>query len=510
MDTVDVIVVGYGPVGQTLCALLGHAGYSVAAFERNGAIAGSAKAIHCDDEIMRLMERIGAGPEIREDAATWATYDTRTAAFGGELLRRFDWSATGPHGWQAHWSFYQPHLEAAIDRVARATGRVLVRFNTEAIELAQDADGVTATVRDTATGEQRTVRGRHLVGADGANSFVRQALDVPVTAGASGTKRLVIDVAERRPKSFELENGHFLDPRRPGCLFRLGRSHRRFEFHVFDHESRADFTEARLWDLLEPWGGPDDFTLCQRPVIRFQETMADTWQRGRCFLIGDAAHTMWPFAGQGMCSGMRDAATLAWRLHLLYRGIAHQSILDTFTADRMANVRAWTDRARAVGEPCVMLDPDQIEARNATMRAQLAEQAVAAPPAPPGPTAFARVGDPTAGAGGMQGRVAIGDRTGLFDELVGHGFVLISTSADTLRAIDPDRASALGDVGVTIARLGAEITDVDGAYQRWLSDLDADTVLVRPDYHVYGASTGAKDGLDLLDGFLSALTRGVR
>lgn len=515
MEICDVAVVGYGPVAQVLSALLGQSGYNVAAFEKQPGIACSPRAIHIDDEIMRLMEKIGAGAEIREGAVCWDTYDTRTAAFGGELLRHFDWSGIGRHGWREHWSFYQPRLEAAVDRRVRDCSSVTVHFGTEAVALEQDADGVTLTVADSATGERRTVRARHLVGADGADGFVREALGIAVTRGSGGPRRLVLDVEERHPMSFAFENGHFLDPERPGCLFRLGAAHRRFEFQLFDHEAAEDFTEERAWELLSPWGGPDDFTLLRRPVITFRELMAETWQAGRCFLAGDAAHAMWPFAGQGMCSGMRDAAALAWRLDLLYRGAADASVLDTYTADRKDDVQSCMDQARQVGEPCIVLDPEQIERRNATMRAQLADPALRPVPAQrPGPRAFARGGDPAAGRPGIQADVRAGSRQGMFDEVVGHGFVLLTSSAEAVAAVSslaPELRAVLDAAGVTVAHVGPEgspapLTDVTGAYGDWLAELGADCVLIRPDFAVYGSATGGPGSRELLTDFAGSLT----
>ena len=65
-------------------------------------------------------------------------------------------------------------------------------------------------------------------------------------------------------------------------------------------------------------------------MYRFRESMTDEWRRGRIFLVGDAAHILWPFAGEGMCNGLRDVSALTWRLDLVLRGVASDSILDTF------------------------------------------------------------------------------------------------------------------------------------------------------------------------------------
>ena len=96
MDSYDVIVIGYGPVGQMAAAQLGQAGHKVAAFERHAAMYGLSRAGHVDDEIMRTFDRVGAGEEFREDAVAWQLYDMRTKPFGGDLLMSLDWSVSDP------------------------------------------------------------------------------------------------------------------------------------------------------------------------------------------------------------------------------------------------------------------------------------------------------------------------------------------------------------------------------------------------------------------------------
>ena len=102
---------------------------------------------------------------------------------------------------------------------------------------------------------------------------------------------------------------------------RNGRSHRRFEFMLLPGERPEDFAdEARVWSLLAPWFTPADGTLVRQAVYEFRGRLASTMRADRALLAGDAAHTMPPFMGQGLCSGVRDAANVAWRLDLILRG----------------------------------------------------------------------------------------------------------------------------------------------------------------------------------------------
>ncbi|MBO0882103.1 MAG: FAD-dependent monooxygenase, partial [Mycobacterium sp.] len=279
MESFDIVVVGFGPVGQMMCAQLGRAGHRVAAIERQPQLYGLSRAGHIDDEVMRTLQKVGASSEFLEDAVAWQMYDMRNKAFDGELLMSLDWSKVGRHGWQEHWLFYQNNLEIALARQIASTGNVDVRMGTEVADFTQDEDHITVITRNRRTGTEQVVHAKYLVGADGADSFVRGQLAIPVTEGVTGPYQLVIDAAQRRQLSFDFDNGQFADPLRPGCLFQLGKTHRRWEFTLLPSEEPGEFTIDRVWELLSPWVGPDDVEILRHPVYQFREVMADEWQR---------------------------------------------------------------------------------------------------------------------------------------------------------------------------------------------------------------------------------------
>ena len=120
----DVAIVGYGPVGQALAALLGRAGHRVAVFERFAAIYRLPRAVHLDHEIMRLLQSLGLSEMLAEEMVPVDDY--RWFGADGELLLRFEPRSPAPSGWDGDYMFFQPELERAIDDHACAPPGVTV------------------------------------------------------------------------------------------------------------------------------------------------------------------------------------------------------------------------------------------------------------------------------------------------------------------------------------------------------------------------------------------------
>lgn len=474
----DVVVVGYGPVGNALAILLAQLGRRVVVLERQPEPYPLPRAVHIDHEVGRILQMCGIGPELREISEPAEVYEWRNAA--GTTLLRFGHKGDGPSGWPASSMINQPRFEAALDRRARALGvdvRRGVVVNT--IE-AHDDHVVVGDLTD------RHVTARYVVGCDGANSRVRGLLGVPVTDLGFFYDWLVVDVILDEPRTFDPINLQICDPARPTTAVSGGPGRRRWEFMRLPSESLDDLgKEARAWELLAPWDvHPGNARLERHAVYTFRASHADEWRRGRVLLAGDAAHLMPPFAGQGMCSGLRDAANLAWKLDLVLDGRAGDALLDSYEQERLPSTRAAIDLSIALGKVICVPDPAEAAARDEAMAAGV-DGTAPAPGLPGIDRGLIHGSAPHAGTQLVQGRVE--DHP--FDEVHGNGWRLVTIGAPI------DAPAWFRAIGGAVVALG----DPDPVLARWFAERNTTYALQRPDFYVYGTAATPAQALDLLD-----------
>jgi flavoprotein hydroxylase len=490
-DSYDVAIVGYGPVGQALAILLGQCGRSVGVFEKQPTAYPLPRAVHFDHEIGRILQAAGVAGALGGLTEPADVYEWRNAS--GDTLLRFGSKRAGLSGWPEANMFAQPELERLLDARARSLPTVDVRRGCEVVGVHPGADAVELEVCD-ADGARVRVRASYLVGCDGANSFVRPHLGATVTDLGFFFDWLIVDILPHQPRVWEPLNVQVCDPARPTTLVSGGPGRRRWEFMRLPGESIEELnSEATAWRLLAPWGfSAGNAVLERHAVYRFQARWVDTWRRGRMLLAGDAAHQMPPFAGQGMCSGLRDAANLAWKLDLVLAGTASDALLDTYASERVPHVQTAIQFSMELGKVICIADAEEAAQRDRAMIAAAASgQRIAAPPLPPLGPGLRVEGDPHAGQLFLQGRVSRAGATGLFDDLVGRGWTLLSPAGDPTAHLDPDAAAFFHSFNGISAHVGPDgpVRDLDGAYTEWFAAAGVDVVLQRPDFYLFGGST---------------------
>jgi len=497
-EVLDVVQVGYGPVGQVLAGLLGVGGHRVEVVERHPSLYRHARAGHVDHEVMRMLQRIGATEQLQPDLLPTEGHNLMDRNF--ELLAGISVSRWGISGWRAHYSFYQPVFEAALDAAARAQSSVTVAQGWEAVSLEQHSDHVALTVRPTDPDDgrdDRVIRARYLIGVDGANSTVRRLAGLAwADLGYSG-EWLVCDFEHHDP-DVDLgwtDANHVLDPARPFMAGRwLGREHSRLEFMLLpgEHAEEAS-SEELVWQLSRRMNiTPQTSKLVRHTVYQFRSRIAPQWRSGRVILAGDAAHLMPPFLGQGLCTGMRDVNSLAWKLDLILRGQAEETLLDQYVEQRRAHARMLIDQATELGGLLDILDPDAAAQRDASIRVNglPPEQKLAGISA--GVLARQPDGSLRAGVGELclQALVLRDGRAGMLDDVIGAGWHVLCRRPPDLDSLSESQRAILASLRAEVIHLspaptGDAACDIDGDYHRWFGALAAEIVIVRPDFYAF-------------------------
>jgi 3-(3-hydroxy-phenyl)propionate hydroxylase len=385
--TVDVAIVGYGPVGAVLANLLGQAGLDVVVIEPALDVYHLPRAAHFDDEIMRVFQSIGLAEAVLPHTTPVLGMDFVTA--GGEVLFGFS-SEDRPqrHGWEVGYMFHQPGLERALRAGAERFPSVDVRLGHEVVGLDTGATGaggsgigpgsapgagaVELQVRAVATGAVEPVTARFVVGCDGARSFVRRSLGIGLDDQGFDQPWLVVDTMLRDDATCVLPERvlQICDPARPGTFVPMPGTHRRWELMSMGETAEELLEPETIARLLKPWVTVGaDVDIDRAAVYSFHALVATEWRRGRVLLAGDAAHQMPPFLGQGMCSGIRDASNLAWKLAMVLDGRADDTLLDSYQPEREPHVRAITELAVALGGILQTTDPEVAAARDEGFRA---------------------------------------------------------------------------------------------------------------------------------------------
>ncbi|WP_043834100.1 bifunctional 3-(3-hydroxy-phenyl)propionate/3-hydroxycinnamic acid hydroxylase [Muricoccus aerilatus] len=477
----DVAIIGYGPVGAALANLLGAMGLTTLVLEREAAAYHLPRAVHFDDEVMRIFQSMGLAEAILPH--THVSPGMHFVDASGRLL--LDWSrpsSVGPHGWNISYRFHQPDLEKVLREGAARFPSVELRNRAEVFALEPGEDSVRLRFEDLSNGQPGEARARYVVGCDGARSLVRRWIGEAMEDLGFHERWLVVDAILTRPRPDLGDHSvQHCDPRRPATYVRGTGNRRRWEIALRDEDDLAALSRPEAaWQFLARWITPEDATIERSAIYTFHSTVARRWRRGRLLIAGDAAHQTPPFLGQGMCAGIRDAANLAWKLARVLRGEASDSLLDTYGTERAPHARGYIREAVRLGGLINAKAMESVLTPEA-LSGGTADRLVPIRPAlGPGLAAgWAR----DAGVLPPQPRLAnqlwLDDHVGLrFAAVMRPGF------AAGLPHELLDRLSAGG--AVLVAEASPGVTAM-------LDGLDAQAVLLRPDRHVLGAARNTDD-----------------
>lgn len=497
---VDVVIVGYGPVGVTAANYLGQAGISTLVLEKDQSLYIRARAVTVNDWTLRIFQDFGLADTLKQDmdvtrALVWKTYKNKT------IFR-----VAIPESGLSHpgaMQIYQPKMEAGLRRRVEDLGSVEVRYGHAMKALRQDEHGVTLDV-EPVDGEQYQVRAQYVIGSDGGSSRVRTQIDTTMIGTTRKRRWLIIDaeVLSWWPNCNEMV--FWSDPVRPVVDIPLAQGNHRWEIPLNEGESDEDFAdESRIWERLNAIGITEsNVKILGWAFYNHHVRHADRWRDGRVVLLGDAAHLMPPWAGQGMQSGIRDAQNIAWKIRGILADQLDPQILDTYQTERAPHVAAMTDMAVKLGFLIENDDARLNAVRNTVGPVLMRIPAITAKLAPS--LAGNKFMDgwvtgspgPKNALGKMAPQPMVNSttcRSYRLDELLGQGFVALGLDKDPREAMSAEEASQWDRLGTRFLTVRGttgvqgrpdDIIDHTGALRAWMGKYRATVIVLRPDRFV--------------------------
>jgi 3-(3-hydroxy-phenyl)propionate hydroxylase len=341
----DVLIVGAGPVGLTLANLLGQHGVKTLVVERNSRLEGEPRAVTIDDESLRTLQGAGLIAQVLKNVVLG--YGVRYFGWNGKPLAAI-LPTVQDFGYPKRNAFLQPRLVETLAQGASRFPHVQLRFGEAVTGIAQDGDGVTCLL-DAAHGGQATLRARWLVACDGGRSTVRELCGIRLDGTTFDERWLIVDLAGRTDATRDART--YCDPRRPAIRLPGPHGALRYEFMVRPQDKDEDLLDEatfRRW-IAGRVPADADLPLVRKAIYGFHARVADQWRKGRVLLAGDAAHLTPPFAGQGVNSGIRDAANLAWKLAAVTRWGFADDLVETYEPERRPHAAALIRMALRIG-----------------------------------------------------------------------------------------------------------------------------------------------------------------
>ena len=346
----DIAIIGYGPVGAMAANMFGSSGLNIVVIEPKKEIWNIPRAVALDGQAQRIFQSCGISNNIPVKPIDGLTFINKK----GQQIVYVDFTDhSTPNGYSETVGFSQPNLGRTLREQAESYKNITFKLGSSLSNLVASENNNELTVMNNVTNETEVISSKYLLACDGADSFVRKKLNIPSFDYKCEQDWIVVDY-ELDPKyEIQCSPHQICDYQRPTTLAPIMDRHIRWEFKYNSDDNQAEMEdEQNIREMMRPhaWRINRDLDISTGKLLRaskyrFHGLIADNFKLYNCFLLGDSAHQMPPFLGQGLCQGIKDVYNLHWKLTGVINGTYSKKILDTYSLERRAIVKSVTETA---------------------------------------------------------------------------------------------------------------------------------------------------------------------
>lgn len=489
----DILIAGYGMLGNLAALLLADMGMSVVVVEKKQATdILLAKSARMDDEVLLILEHLGLMDSIK---------DLLHPLEGTQIIDKkervlLEFNQTRRSQFAPLVGFYQPSVQRVLQQKAAAHKNIHLFLGYEVETFEQDNDNVTIYI--TPTGKQAfvTLTADFMLVCNGQYSRIADFLNIDIKNYNFHSSILCVDTVGKETSSSSQKYAQTIyDAEFPVIKMAKGQEQQRWEFQIETENIEAEQTPEKVRSLLSELN-PTNLDIESAFVYNFDSKILERWQDRRVLILGDAAHVMPPYLGMGLSAGIKDLYNLAWKLGLIQEGKASIDLLQTYQKERQADVERliklnlWikrlfqSSRLRWI-KSFIPIIPKWFLKRNLDLATSLKAGLVGTSKA----------------CGRVMHSPKVANHKGdiiSFNQALNHNFVVLGFNENPVDALTPRALEYLAMLGtqfiqltpqkqkfVQDGRYAQNLYDKEGALQIWMKENKAQFLLIRPDRIVY-------------------------
>ena len=344
----EVIIVGYGPLGQLCGLLLSKLGIRTAIIERYKDINPLPRASVVDGQILRLMSAIGIYDDIKTifNMPEFLDYILPD----GKIIQRSIVKETSD-GYPNVSTFYQPDLENALRIMILKSNLIDLYLQHDLISFNETESNVSVKCKNIEENKLIEIEASFLLACDGINSSIRKKLKIPSEDLKYNKDWLIIDINTNEKSILGNTIKQVCDDERPTSFTYLSNKRCRWEFQLLPGEGKNEMMQdEKIFSLLDNYIERSSYSINRRDVYKFRAECSKQWLNGRIVLLGGAAYQLPPFGYQSLNSEARDINNFCWKLDLVLKNMCNSDILLSYNAEREPVAKETISSSLAMGQ----------------------------------------------------------------------------------------------------------------------------------------------------------------